>query len=86
MKIRRLDLDDQSINQEHEALGIPPVEYDVTHASDHPLLRIASYLVFAILSGLLLYLAYRLFLGGNIRSGTEIITDAIHDLCFGALY
>ncbi len=54
MKIRRLDLDDQSINQEHEALGIPPVEYEVTHPSDHQLLRIASYLVFAILTGLLL--------------------------------
>ncbi len=33
-----------------------------------------------------LYLTYRLFLGGNIRSGTEIITDAIHDPMFwGAL-
>jgi hypothetical protein len=42
MKIRRLDLDDKSINQEHEALSIPPVEYQVTHTSDHPLLRIAS--------------------------------------------
>jgi len=86
MKIRRLDLDEQPINQEHEALGIPPVEYDVTHASEHPLLRIASYLVFAILTGLLLYLSYRLFLGGNIRSGGQIITDTLHDPMFwGAL-
>ena len=82
MKIRRLDLDDKSVNQEHEAFGIPPIEYDVTHASDHPLLRIASYLVFAVLIGLILYLAYRLFLGGNVRSGTEIIKDAMHDPIF----
>ena len=82
MKIRRLDLDNQPVNQEHAAFGIPPIEYDVTHASDHPLLRIASYLVFAVLIGLVLYLAYRLFLGGNVRSGSEIIADAIHDPMF----
>ncbi|HEC57939.1 hypothetical protein LCGC14_0625180 [marine sediment metagenome] len=86
MKIRRLDLDDQSINPEHQALGIPPVEYQITHPSQHPLLRIASYLVFAILIGLILYLVYRLFLGGNIRSGAQIITDTLHDPMFwGAL-
>ena len=82
MKIRRLDLDNQPVNEEHAAFGIPPIEYDVTHASDHPLLRIASYLVFAVLIGLVLYLAYRLFLGGNVRSGSEIIADAIHDPMF----
>lgn len=82
MKIRWLDLNDSAINKEHQKLGIPPVEYAVTHASDHPLLRIASYLVFAVLIGLVLYLAYRLFLGGNVRSGTEIIKDAIHDPIF----
>ena len=82
MKIRRLDLDNQPINQEHAAFGIPPIEYDITHVSDHSLLRIASYLVFAILVGLVLYLAYRLFLGGNLRSGSEIIADAIHDPMF----
>lgn len=86
MKIRRLDLDNQFINQEHQALGIPPVEYDVTHPSEHPLLRIASYLVFTILIGLLLYLTYRLFLGDNVRSGTQIITETLHDPMFwGAL-
>lgn len=86
MKIRRLDLDELPINQDHEAYGIPPVEYNVTHASHHPLLRIASYLVFAILIGLILYLAYRLFLGGNIRSGSQIISDTLHDPVFwGAL-
>ena len=82
MKIRRLDLDDKSVNQEHEAFGIPPIEYDITHASDHPLLRIASYLVFAVLTGLVLYLVYRLFLGGNVRSGSEIIVDAVRDPVF----
>ncbi len=82
MKIRRLDLDDQVVSQPHEALGLPPVEYDVTHAADHPLLRIASYLVFAVLIGLVLYLTYRLFLGDNVRSGGEIISGALQDPMF----
>lgn len=82
MKIRRLDLENSPINQAHKEHGIPPVEYNVTHAASQPLLRIASYLVFAILMGLLLYLAYRLFLGGNIRSGSQIITDTLHDPMF----
>lgn len=83
MKIPQLDLDDKSVNQEHEAFGIPPIEYDISHVADHPLLRIASYLVFAVLTGLVLYLAYRLFLGGgNVRSGNEIILDAIRDPMF----
>ncbi len=82
MKIRRLDLNNQAVNKEHAALGIPPVEYDVTHAADHPVLRIASYLVFAVLIGLVLYLAYRLFLGDDIQSGGEIIEGALHDPMF----
>ncbi len=82
MKIRWLDFNDSAINKEHLELGIPPVEYAITHASEHALLRIASYIVFAVLIGLFLYLTYRLFLGGNLRSGTEIIRDAIHDPIF----
>ena len=34
LKIRRLDLDDKVISQPHVALGLPPAEYDVTHASN----------------------------------------------------
>lgn len=82
MKIRHIDLDDQSINLEHLALGLPPVEYEVTHGLDHPVLRVASYMVVAILSALLLYLIYRLFFGQNAQSGTQIITDALHDPMF----
>lgn len=82
MKIRHIDFDDNAINKEHERLGIPPVEYEITHATEHPLLRITSYLVFIVLIGLFLYLSYRLFFGGNVRSGTEIINDAIHDRIF----
>lgn len=82
MKIRNPDLQDQTINPEHEALGIPPVEYAVTHAGDHPVLRLASYLVVATLVGLVAFLAWRLFLGEHEASGRELVVDALHDPLF----
>jgi len=82
LKIRRLDLDDKVISQPHLELGLPPAEYDVTHASDHPLLKIASYVVIAVLTALVFYFTYQIFLGGNSLSGNEIITNALHDPMF----
>lgn len=82
MKIRRLDLDDKVISQPHLELGLPPAEYDVTHASDHPLLKIASYVVIAVLTALVFYFTYQIFLGGNSLSGNEIIANALHDPMF----
>ncbi|MDP3087893.1 MAG: sulfite exporter TauE/SafE family protein [Methylotenera sp.] len=82
MKIRRLDLDDKVISQPHVELGLPPAEYDVTHASDHPLLRIASYVVVAVLTGLVVYFSYQIFFGGSSLSGNEIINNALHDPMF----
>lgn len=82
LKIRHLDLDDKVISQPHVELGLPPVEYDVTHASDHPLLRIAGYIVFTILAALVFYFIYQIFLGNNNLSGSEIITNALQDPMF----
>ncbi|MDP1767037.1 MAG: sulfite exporter TauE/SafE family protein [Methylotenera sp.] len=82
MKIRRLDLDDKIISQPHVEFGLPPAEYEVTHASDHPLLRIASYVVVAVLTALIFYFTYQIFFGNNSLTGTEIITNALHDPMF----
>lgn len=82
MKIRRLDLDDKIISQPHVEFGLPPAEYEVTHASDHPLLRIASYAVAAILTALIVYFTYRIFFGNNDISGSQIISNALHDPMF----
>ncbi len=82
MKIRRLDLDNQDISQPHIELGLPPAEYDVTHAAEHPLLKIASYLVVAVLTGLIFYFSYQVFFGDNKLSGTEIIGNALRDPMF----
>lgn len=82
MKLRNLDLQDQSINPEHASMGIPPVEYAVTHAGDHPVLRVASYLVVAALLSLVLYLLYRLFWGDSALSGAQLIFEALHSPVF----
>jgi uncharacterized membrane protein YfcA len=82
MKIRHPDLNDQTINPEHEALGLPPVEYAVTHAQEHPVLRLASYLIVAILVSLVGYFIYRLFWGGGPASGLELIEGALNNPLF----
>ena len=82
MKIRRLDLENQDISQPHIELSLPPAEYDVTHAAEHPLLKIASYLVVAVLTGLIFYFSYQVFFGDNKLSGTEIIGNALRDPMF----
>ena len=77
MKIRNLDLTDNAINAEHEALGLPPVEDDVSHPSNHPVLRIAVWAVVFLLVAILCYLASRLFNPANGRTGTELILETL---------
>jgi uncharacterized protein len=82
MKIRRIDFEEKGLNAEHQALALPPLEYEVTHASEHPILRILSYLVVAVLIGLVLYLIHRLFFGGNEETGWALIETTLHDPLF----
>jgi uncharacterized membrane protein YfcA len=82
MKIRYIDLEDQASNQEHLALALPPVEYQITHALEHPILRLLSYGVVTILVGLLAYLFFRLFFGGNEQTGMELIRQTLIDPLF----
>jgi len=77
MKIRNLDLSDNAINAEHSALGLPPVEEDVSHPSDHPVLRIAVWAVVFMLSGVMVYLATRLFNGTHQHTGMELIVETL---------
>jgi uncharacterized protein len=77
MKIRNLDLSDNVINAEHEALGLPPVEDDITHPSNHPVLRIAVWAVVFMLIGVLGFLGVRLFNGHHAVSGWVLIEQTI---------
>jgi hypothetical protein len=77
MKIRNLDLTENVINAEHEALGLPPVEDEVSHPSNHPVLRIAVFAVVFLLIATLAYLASRLFNGHHSASGMELISQTV---------
>jgi uncharacterized protein len=82
MKIRHLDLAPSPTNAEHEALALPPVEYEVTHAFEHPVLRILSFVVIGVLVALVMYLCYRLFSGTGDQSGFDLIEQTLHDPLF----
>ncbi|NBD19863.1 TSUP family transporter [Aquabacterium fontiphilum] len=82
MKIRNLDLSDNTINAEHQALGLPPVEDDITHPSDHPVMRIAMWSVVFMLAGVMIYLGSRLFNGEHSRTGFELIQDTLRSSDF----
>lgn len=92
MKIRRLDLENadsanidstlSGIASSHAEFGLPPIEHDIAHASEHPLLKIASYLVFAILTSLIFYFSYQVFFDDNKLSGSEIVGNALEDPMF----
>jgi uncharacterized membrane protein YfcA len=77
MKLRNLDLSENEINAEHQALGLPPVEDDVSHPSSHPVLRIAMFAVVFLLIATLTYLATRLFNGHHSASGMDLIAQTL---------
>ncbi len=77
MKIRNLDLTDNAINAEHTALGLPPVEDDVSHPSDHPVLRIAVWAVGFLLIGVVAYLGSKLFNGQHEQTGMQLIVATV---------
>lgn len=86
MKIRELDLSANSINTEHAALGLPPIEDFVTHPEHHPILKAAVWFATATLLGLIVFLISRLFVTNGIDGGVNIITQALNsNLFWGAV-
>jgi uncharacterized membrane protein YfcA len=82
MKIRDLDLSDNPINAEHRELGLPPVENQLTHPSDHPVLKTAQWAVLFLLVGATVYLLGRLFNQANGDSATQVIAEALSSQAF----
>ena len=82
MKIRDLDLTQSPLNAEHQALGLPPVEDHISHPNNHPVLRAAMWFTALTLTGLLLFLAWRLFFGEHESSGLQLIEDALGSRAF----
>lgn len=82
MKIRHIELEETAVNADHQALGLPPVEYKITHANEHPILKFASYVVISTLLALVAYLLHRLFFGSHNQDGLSLIQDALHNPLF----
>jgi uncharacterized protein len=82
MKVRDLDLTDNPLNAEHQALGLPPVEVAVTHSSQQPALRLALWSIVLLLGGVSLYMASRLFNQPGGESGLHAIALALESPAF----
>lgn len=83
MKIRDLDLSASPVNQEHAALGIPPVEEYVSLPKDHLALRIAVWAAISILVSLILVLGWRLFFTDHDGlSGLQLIENTLSSRVF----
>ncbi|MEO8767416.1 MAG: sulfite exporter TauE/SafE family protein [Nitrosospira sp.] len=82
MKIRNLDLTRNPINEEHQQLGLPPVEEPVSHPGTHPLLHAAMWFIVLVLIALILFLTGRFFLSNNWLGGWQIIGDTLSSRVF----
>ena len=77
MKIRDLDLSDTSINREHEALGLPPLE----QVSLHPLIHTAVWFAILTLVSLVVLGLTHLF-GDSWQQGISSIQTTLNDSMF----
>lgn len=83
MKIRDLDLSSSPLNQEHQALGLPPVEDYVSHPGNHPVLRLAMWVAISTLVGVMLFLAWRLFFGEHDGvTGMQLVEQTLSSRIF----
>ena len=67
MKICHLDLDPPTANPAHDALTLPPIEYEAARAFEHPVMRSLTFGVLAVLTGLVVYLMHRTLIGEHDR-------------------
>lgn len=79
MKIRDLDLSDSPINAEHQALGLPPVEKELTLAAAHPVLRVAMWSVLLLMAGVIGWLTTRL---AQQHDGWQLVSAVLHSEAF----
>jgi uncharacterized membrane protein YfcA len=77
MKARHLDLSDNAVNAEHQALGLPPLEVDIAGASSpHPALRLTLWAVVLMLGASAL-LAANLWLQRHAMQETGAALQAL---------
>ena len=82
MKLRNLDLSSNSVNEEHQQLGLPPVEDTVSHLDAHPFLKAAVWFAVVVLILLIGFLIARFFLAQNLNDSWQIINDTLDSRIF----
>lgn len=83
MKIRNLDLSDNRINDEHQQLGLPPVEDTVSHLEEHPILKKLAWLSALMLIMAAGYLAMRLVdESGSLAGAESVILETLQSRIF----
>ena len=82
MKLRNLDLSSNTVNEEHQQLGIPPVEDTVSHLEAHPFLKAAVWFAVIVLILLIVFLVGRFFLAQDWGDSVQIINDTIESKTF----
>ena len=84
MDLKPTEVSEEDLVREHADLGLPPVQEEVIHPqpTTSVLLRVVSYLVIAVLLGLVAFFLVQLFDGKHERTGTEILVETLHDPMF----
>ncbi|MCX7628297.1 MAG: sulfite exporter TauE/SafE family protein [Methylophilaceae bacterium] len=78
MKLRDLDFSPNPVNEEHRALGLPPVEESVTHPGNHPILTMFAWLAGFLILAAMAYLGMRLFdFSGGHANLVEIVREVV---------
>ena len=82
MKIRDLDYSDNPVNAEHLALGLPPIEHELSESAAHPVLRLAMWSVVFLLLACMIFLLTRLFNWHDGQSGLDLVMQTLHGDAF----
>ncbi len=76
------EIPDEEVERDHAELGLPPVEQEIANPGRSPVMQVVTYLVMAVLLGLVAYFLYLLFVDKHERTGTQILLDAFNDPMF----
>ena len=83
MKLRNLDLTKNAVNEEHQQLGLPPIEEAVAHPGEHPILRLCVWLAAIMLVVAVSYLLLRLFnFTGSVMAAEALVLETLSSKVF----
>lgn len=82
MKFRDLDTQPGPVNDEHRALGLPPVEDTYSHPDRHPAVRGAVWLAASMLTIATAYMLLRFVQGGDAQHNLGVLGATLRDPVF----